>query len=81
VFSQSENGVYLVVVWAAVMCTAVGPLGVELLVRRVKVLEKRKEGSGGRRGFWGFKSGGGDMQGEMGKEMGEQTKNQENANR
>ena len=56
------------------MCTTVGPLGVGLLVRRVKVLEKRKEGSGGREGVLGFKSGGEDVQGEKGKEVGEQTK-------
>lgn len=35
------------------MCTAVGPLGVGLLVRRVKVLEKRKEESGGQEGVLG----------------------------
>ena len=76
-FGQSENGVYLVVVWAAVVCTAVGPLGVGLLVRRVKVLEKRRrEGGGGGEGVlgvWGFESGGENVQGEKGKEVGEQT--------
>ena len=61
-FGQSGNGVYLVVVWAAVVCTVVGPLGVGLLVRRVKVLEKRRrEGGGGGGGkdvlgVWGFES-------------------------
>lgn len=77
-FDQSENGVYLVVVWAATVCTAVGPLGVGLLVRRVKVLEKRREGSGsgeGVLGAWGFESGGENAQGEEGKEVEEQTMN------
>ncbi|RPB05637.1 Sodium/hydrogen exchanger [Choiromyces venosus 120613-1] len=34
VFGRSENGVYLAVVWAAVVCTVIGPLGVGMLVRR-----------------------------------------------
>ncbi|EWC46290.1 hypothetical protein DRE_04461 [Drechslerella stenobrocha 248] len=33
---------FLIVMWAAVLCTILGPLGVGLLVRRVKHLEKEK---------------------------------------
>ncbi|KAH3976319.1 hypothetical protein HBI29_190570 [Parastagonospora nodorum] len=56
VFSSSGkalNGpsdMFLVVTWAIVLCTIVGPLGVGLSVRRVKKLQKRKnrqqEGTG-----------------------------------
>jgi hypothetical protein len=47
---------YLIVMWAAVLCTITGPLGVGTLVRRVKALEKKREegGSGvGVLGAWG----------------------------
>lgn len=50
VFSQSsqtpgsESDIFLIVTWAIVLCTIIGPLGVGLSVRRVKVLEARKNG-------------------------------------
>ena len=49
VFSQSRvastepSDIFLVVTWAIVLCTMIGPLGVGLSVRRVKKLEERKE--------------------------------------
>lgn len=45
-----ESDVFLVVTWAIVLCTILGPLGVGFSVRRVKTLEERKnreqQGSG-----------------------------------
>jgi len=56
IFDSSE-GLYLIVVWAAMVCTIAGPLGVGTLVRRVKALKKRAEtgGNGGVSvlGVWG----------------------------
>lgn len=47
---SSESDIFLVVTWAIVLCTILGPLGVGLSVRRVKKLEERKnraqEGTG-----------------------------------
>ena len=43
-----DDQIFFTVMWAIVLCTAVGPVGVGLLVRRVKRLEKVKEGTGGR---------------------------------
>lgn len=49
VFSQSRvvstepSDIFLVVTWAIVLCTIVGPLGVGLSVRRVRKLQERKE--------------------------------------
>lgn len=50
VFSKDGNAdpanssdIFLVVTWAIVLCTIIGPLGVGLSVRRVKKLQKRKE--------------------------------------
>jgi len=44
--------VYLVAVWAIVLCTLVGPIGMGLIVRKVK---KVKEATGGIQilGIWG----------------------------
>jgi hypothetical protein len=48
--SNGPSDIFLVVTWAIVLCTIAGPLGVGLSVRRVKMLEKRKneqqEGTG-----------------------------------
>jgi hypothetical protein len=48
--SKEPSDIFLVVTWAIVLCTIVGPLGVGLLVRRVKKLQERKnrqqEGTG-----------------------------------
>ncbi|KAI5848720.1 Sodium/hydrogen exchanger family-domain-containing protein [Morchella snyderi] len=47
---------YLVVIWATVVCTVLGPVCVGLLVRRVKALERVRVVSGGREsvlGSWG----------------------------
>jgi hypothetical protein len=47
---EIESDIFLVVTWAIVLCTIIGPLGVGLSVRRVKTLEARKnreqEGAG-----------------------------------
>ncbi|KAF2679590.1 Sodium/hydrogen exchanger [Lentithecium fluviatile CBS 122367] len=47
---STESDIFLVVTWAIVLCTIFGPLGVGLTVRRVKMLEQRKnreqEGAG-----------------------------------
>jgi hypothetical protein len=47
---EIESDIFLVVTWAIVLCTIIGPLGVGLSVRRVKTLETRKnreqEGAG-----------------------------------
>lgn len=54
IFDDSQ--VYLVVVWAAVLCTIVGPIGVGSLVRRVKTLQKERKAlgaSGDILGIWG----------------------------
>ncbi|KAH9872821.1 hypothetical protein J1614_005215 [Plenodomus biglobosus] len=48
--ADEPSDIFLVVTWAIVLCTIVGPLGVGMSVRRVKKLEERKnkqqEGSG-----------------------------------
>jgi hypothetical protein len=54
--SGGNDQVFLIVTWAIVLCTIIGPVGVGLLVRRVKTLEKKKEEGGGGRdvlGVWG----------------------------
>ncbi|KAF2463719.1 Sodium/hydrogen exchanger [Lindgomyces ingoldianus] len=58
--SSSESDIFLVVTWAIVLCTIIGPLGVGLSVKRVKKLEERKskgqEGSGRDvLGVWGVR--------------------------
>ena len=48
--TNEPSDIFLVVTWAIVLCTIIGPLGVGLSVRRVKKLQKRKnkqqEGAG-----------------------------------
>ncbi|KAF3053243.1 hypothetical protein E8E11_003132 [Didymella keratinophila] len=48
--SNEPSDIFLVVTWAIVLCTIIGPLGVGLSVRRIKKLRKRKneqqEGAG-----------------------------------
>lgn len=56
--SSSEQGasrIYLVVTWAIVLCTVIGPITVGSLVRRVKRLQVRNEAVGGPDplGVWG----------------------------
>jgi Kef-type K+ transport system membrane component KefB len=41
--SSEPSDIFLVVTWAIVLCTIIGPLGVGLSVRRVKRLQERKE--------------------------------------
>lgn len=52
--SIGSSELYLIVVWAAVLCTMLGPVAMGLCVRRVKALEK---GGAGTRvlGAWGIK--------------------------
>ncbi|KAK6529430.1 hypothetical protein TWF281_008606 [Arthrobotrys megalospora] len=42
----AEGDIFLIVIWAAMLCTILGPLGVGLLVKRVKRLEGLREGAG-----------------------------------
>jgi Kef-type K+ transport system membrane component KefB len=56
--SDEPSDIFLVVTWAIVLCTIIGPLGVGLSVRRVKKLQAHKnqlqEGAGGDvLGVWG----------------------------
>lgn len=48
--SNGQSDIFLVVTWAIVLCTIIGPLSVGLSVRRVKKLQERKnrrqEGTG-----------------------------------
>ncbi|EDU48222.1 conserved hypothetical protein [Pyrenophora tritici-repentis Pt-1C-BFP] len=41
--SPDSSDIFLVVTWAIVLCTIIGPLGVGLSVRRVKTLQKRRD--------------------------------------
>ncbi|KAF3920554.1 hypothetical protein ABW20_dc0109899 [Dactylellina cionopaga] len=41
---NNNDDIFLIVIWAAVVCTIVGPLLVGIIVRRVKRLERQKEG-------------------------------------
>ena len=53
---NSGSTIYLVAMWAIVLCTVIGPVSVGLLVRRVKRLQlQRRERSGGEDplGIWG----------------------------
>lgn len=53
----SSSQIYLVVIWAVVLCTIIGPLSVGSLVRRVKRLESKTEGErrlDGPLGAWGL---------------------------
>ncbi|KAF3216974.1 hypothetical protein TWF192_000877 [Orbilia oligospora] len=42
---EADGDIFLIVIWAAMLCTILGPLGVGLLVRRVKRLEGLREGT------------------------------------
>ncbi|KAK7419756.1 hypothetical protein QQX98_003128 [Neonectria punicea] len=44
--SNASSEIFLIVTWAIVLCTILGPLAVGLLVRRVKKLEQRVEKKG-----------------------------------
>ena len=43
----SGSTIYLVVIWAVVLCTVIGPVSVGLLVRRVKRLQRQHREHGG----------------------------------
>jgi hypothetical protein len=54
---------FLIVTWAIVLCTVIGPFTVGLIVRRVRRLQKQRKGSVQRNGqadplgIWGLDSG------------------------
>ena len=55
IFDATENSadVFLIVTWAIVLCTILGPLAVGLLLRRLRALQKRRDGRAARReGGW-----------------------------
>ena len=48
--SAEEDGgsrIYLVVTWAVVLCTVIGPVSVGFLVRRVKKVQRQRRELGG----------------------------------
>lgn len=45
--SSSASEIYLVVTWAIMLCTVIGPLAVGSLVKRVRRLERETVGAGG----------------------------------
>ena len=47
--AEEDGGskIYLVVTWAVVLCTVIGPVSVGLLVRRVKKLQMQRRELGG----------------------------------
>ena len=54
--TDGDDQVFLIVTWAIVLCTMIGPIGVGLLVRQVRKLEKAEEEHGSGRdvlGVWG----------------------------
>lgn len=54
--SGGDSDIFLVVTWAIVLCTVLGPLCVGLLVRRGKRLEgERESGAGDVLGVWGVR--------------------------
>jgi hypothetical protein len=57
IFGSEPNGpIFLVVTWAIMLCTIIGPLTVGTLVRRVKRLEAHSSGnSAGVLGEWGLR--------------------------
>jgi hypothetical protein len=59
IFSSGGNDdIFLIVTWAIVLCTVVGPVGVGLLVKRLKRLEMARDAGGGGRdvlGVWGVR--------------------------
>ena len=55
---QGDSGsrIYLIAIWAIVLCTVIGPVSVGLLVRRVKKLQRQRREQGGDEdplGVWG----------------------------
>lgn len=52
---DSSQDIFLIVTWAIMLCTIIGPVSVGLFVRRVRRLEKRKDGGGEKDvlGVWG----------------------------
>ncbi|KAH8147364.1 uncharacterized protein LAJ45_08520 [Morchella importuna] len=48
--AEGSSELYLVVIWATVVCTVLGPVCVGLLVRRVKALERERVVKGGTSG-------------------------------
>lgn len=55
IYGDEPNGpIFLVVTWAIVLCTIVGPILVGILVKRIKHLERRSsDGAPGVLGVWG----------------------------
>ena len=54
--STSSSEIYLVVTWAIVLCTIIGPLGLGTLVKRVRRLQSERENNPGKAdplGIWG----------------------------
>lgn len=52
--TPGDSEIFLIVTWAIVLCTVIGPIGVGLLVRRVKRLERDGEaGKSDALGDWG----------------------------
>lgn len=54
--TTGSSEIYLVITWAIVLCTIIGPLGVGMLVKRVRRFQKGSEsnlGVGGPLGIWG----------------------------
>lgn len=45
--SDEPSDIFLIVTWAIVLCTIIGPLGVGVLVKRVKKLEAQRRGRDG----------------------------------
>ena len=44
---SSSTTIYLVVIWAVVLCTVIGPVSVGLIVKRVQRLQRRRREHGG----------------------------------
>ncbi|KAI9704534.1 MAG: hypothetical protein M1820_005608 [Bogoriella megaspora] len=56
IFDSTKNtaDIFLIVTWAIVLCTVAGPVAVGLLMRRLKTLQKERQGRLARRGSgWG----------------------------
>ena len=43
---DSDSKIYLVAIWAIVICTVIGPVSVGLLVKRVKKLQRQRREHG-----------------------------------
>jgi hypothetical protein len=55
--AESDNSIFLIVTWAIMLCTIIGPFSVGLLVTRVKKMEAQVTGgprAGRALGEWGF---------------------------